>query len=83
MKQNHKRNKNDVGSILLDVAFGLAAGAAATFVMDKVIGYLYELEDEKTRRYEVNLRGNEYPPEALAEKISEAVVELDKKQKQK
>ncbi len=53
--------------------------------MDKVSGYLYELEDEKTRQYEETLRGNEYPPEALAEKISEAVagVELDKEQKQK
>ena len=85
MKQNHKKNKNDVGSILIDVAFGLFAGAAATFVMDKVSGYLYELEDKKTRQYEETLRGNEYPPEGLAEKISEAVagVELDKEQKQK
>lgn len=85
MKQNHKRNKNDVGSILIDVVFGLVAGAAATLVMDKVSGYLYELEDEKTRQYEETLRGNEYPPEVLAEKISEAVarVELDKEQKQK
>lgn len=85
MKQNRKKNRNDVGSILMDVAFGLVAGVAATFMMDKVSGYLYELEDEKTRKYEETLRGNEYPPEILAEKISETIAgaELNKKQKQK
>ncbi|MDQ3256885.1 MAG: DUF1440 domain-containing protein [Acidobacteriota bacterium] len=53
--------------------------------MDQVSGYLYELEDEGTRKYEENLRGNEYPPEVLAEKISETVAgaELDKETKQK
>ncbi len=85
MKQNRKKVKNDIGSILLDVAFGLVAGAAATFVMDKVSGYLYQFEDEKTRKYEETMRGNEYPPEILAEKISETIagVELNKDQKQK
>jgi uncharacterized membrane protein YagU involved in acid resistance len=85
MKQNRKEVKNDIGSILLDVAFGLVAGAAATFVMDKVSGYLYEFEDKKTRKYEETLRDNEYPPEVLAEKISETIagVELNKEQKQK
>lgn len=62
MNQYRKKDRNDVGSILMDVAFGLVAGAAATFVMDKVSGYLYELEDEKTRKYEETLRNNEYPP---------------------
>ncbi len=80
-----KRVKSDAGSIIKDALFGFVAGAVATFVMDKVSGYLYELEDKATRKYEERLRGNEYPPEVLAEKISEAVagVELDKKTKQK
>lgn len=82
---NREKGRNDIGSILKDAAFGLIAGAAATFVMDKVSGYLYELEDEETRKYEENLRGNEYPPEVLAEKVSAAVTgeELDKETRQK
>jgi hypothetical protein len=68
-------------SILTDIVFGLIAGAAATFVMDKVGGYLYSLEDGRTRRREETLRGNEYPPEVLAEKV--AGVELDRETRQK
>ncbi len=85
MKQDRQRNRNDAGSILMNAVLGLVAGAAATFVMDKVSGYLYELEDEKTRKFEENLRGNEYPPEVMAEKIAEAVagVELNKGRKEK
>ncbi|MCA1593360.1 MAG: DUF1440 domain-containing protein [Acidobacteria bacterium] len=85
MEQARRKNRNGLGSIFTDALFGLVAGAVATFIMDKVSGYLYELEDEQTRRYEENLRGNEYPPEVLAEKISETVagVELSKEQKQK
>ena len=82
---NREKGGNDIGGILKDAAFGLIAGAAATFVMDKMSGYLYELEDEETRKYEENLRGNEYPPEALAEEVSVAVTgeELDKESRQK
>ncbi len=79
----NKRVKSKAGSLIKDALFGLRAGAAATFVMDQVSGDLYELEDESTRKYEENLRGNEYPPEMLAEKISEAVagVEFNKETK--
>ncbi|MGH9583486.1 MAG: DUF1440 domain-containing protein [Bryobacteraceae bacterium] len=71
--------------LLTDIAYGLAAGAAATFVMDKVSTFAYQLEDESTRRHEENLRRQEYPPEVLAGKIAKALcgVELDKETKQK
>ena len=86
MSQRSKRSeRSGAKSLLADVAFGLVAGAAATFVMDKVSGYLYSLEDERTRKQEENLRNNEYPPEVLAEKVAETVagVKLDKETKQK
>lgn len=77
--------KNNTSSIVTDALFGIIAGAVATFVMEKVSSFGYNLEDEQTRKYEENLRGNEYPPEVLAEKVAETVagVELDKETRQK
>lgn len=75
-------NKNCVST---NTALGLAAGTAATFVMEKVSTYGYQLENETARHYEENLRNVEYPPEVLARKIAKSVrgVELDKETKQK
>ena len=77
--------KNLRPSILTDVAFGLLAGAFATFVMDQVSGCAYQLEDEKTRKQEEEIRHQEYPPELLASKLVRAVngADLDKEEKQK
>lgn len=77
-------NKEQSG-LLADVAYGLAAGAVATFVMEKVSEYGYQLQDEKTRKSEEKLRNEQYPPEVLAGKIAKAVsgVELSKEAKQK
>ena len=76
--------KKNQHSLWADIAFGLVAGAIATFVMDKVGSYGYQLEDEQARHYEEALR-HEDPPEVLAGKIAEAIgsVELDKEAKQK
>jgi uncharacterized membrane protein YagU involved in acid resistance len=67
------------------MALGLAAGTAATFVLEKVSTYGYQLENRTTRQYEENLRNGEYPPEVLAEKIARVVsgVEPDKETKQR
>lgn len=57
--------------LIRDIAMGLVAGAAATFVMDKVSTWGYSLEDPKVRDYEEKLRNGEYPPEVLAKKATE------------
>jgi uncharacterized membrane protein YagU involved in acid resistance len=77
--------QGDRRCVFLDIACGLAAGAAATFVMGKVSTFAYSLEDETTRQYEENLRHQEYPPEVLAGKLAKAVegVELDRETRQK
>lgn len=82
----HKGNgRESGGGILKDAFLGMLAGAVATLAMGKASGYLYELEDEQTRKYEVDLRGGEYPPEVLAEKVSERVAgaELSAEQRQR
>jgi hypothetical protein len=59
--------------LMVDVVLGLVAGAAATYVMDKVSTYGYRLEDLGVRKFEENLRGGEYPPEVLAAGIAKEV----------
>ena len=54
-----------------DIAMGLVAGAAATFVMDKVSTWDYSLEDPKVRESEEKMRGGEYPPEVLYKRVAE------------
>lgn len=60
-------------SAIADAVYGLIAGAAATFVMEKVSTWGYKLENPKKREYEENLRGGEYPPQVLAQKVVETV----------
>src|SRR5712691_10779800 len=55
-------------SILADVLLGAAAGAAATFVMDKVTTIIYEREDDETRNAENAARGTLPPYEVAAKK---------------
>ena len=57
--------------LIRDIAMGLAAGAVATFVMDKVSTWDYSLEDPKVRESEEKMRSGEYPPEVLAKRVAE------------
>jgi hypothetical protein len=63
------RNRDGVGRDLLK---GAVAGAVATFVMDKVTGYMYEHEDRDARRKEDEVRGGRSSYEVAAEKAASA-----------
>lgn len=77
--------RNNRHCLFTDIAWGLAAGAAATYVMDQVSSLGYKLEDEGTRKYEEDLRHNEYPPDVLVRKLATACcgAEPDQETKQK
>jgi hypothetical protein len=60
--------KDNGKSIAADLARGALAGAAATWVMDRVTTYMYEHEDREVRRREDEARGNRTAYVAAAEK---------------
>lgn len=63
------RSRNDLGRDLLK---GAIAGAVATFVMSKVTGYMYELEDPDAREQEDEARGGSTSYEAAAQRAASA-----------
>lgn len=58
------------GDGLGDVVRGALAGAAATWVMGQVIGYLYQQERESARRQEDEARGGKTAYGVAAEKAA-------------
>ncbi|MCA1853964.1 MAG: hypothetical protein LC647_16715, partial [Beggiatoa sp.] len=60
-------------SIARDVAQGLIAGAAATWVMGLVTSYMHQHESENARRRYEEVTGGRYVPERSAEKIESAL----------
>lgn len=65
------RQHND--SIFADMAKGALAGAAATWVMGQVTGYLYDHEAKEARRQEDEAREGKTAYGVAAEKAAEAV----------
>jgi hypothetical protein len=61
----------DERNVLSDLALGLAAGAAATYVMGKVNTLMYERESDEARKTEDAARGDRTAYESAAEKIAE------------
>ncbi|HVR37640.1 MAG TPA: DUF1440 domain-containing protein [Thermoanaerobaculia bacterium] len=59
--------------LLIDVALGALAGAAATWLMDKVTTSMYERESEDVRRRENKARGNKTAYQVAAEKGGEMI----------
>jgi hypothetical protein len=54
--------------LIADLILGAAAGAAATWAMDKATTFLYELQPEETREREDKARGGKTAYEIAAEK---------------
>jgi Protein of unknown function (DUF1440) len=75
------RTRDGVGRDLLK---GAVAGAVATFVMDRVTGYMYEHEDRDARRKEDEVRRGRTSYEVVAEKAASAAgSSLDRRQRQR
>ena len=55
--------------LIADVIVGAAAGAAATWAMDKVTSVLYQRQSEKTKTQENAARGGKSAFEVAAEKV--------------
>ena len=80
MKNNNQKSTNDVENILMDVAFGLVAGAVGTFVMGKVTNYMYKHEDPEAQQEYQEVTGGKYVPERTAETIERTLgLEVTKK----
>lgn len=58
--------------LIADLLLGAAAGAAATWAMDKTTTFLYELESEETKERENEARGGRTAYEIAAEKGAKA-----------
>ncbi len=54
--------------LIADVVLGAAAGAVATWAMDKATNFLYELQPEETKEREKKARGGKTAYEKAAEK---------------
>jgi uncharacterized membrane protein YagU involved in acid resistance len=59
--------------LIVDIILGAAAGAAATWVMDKVTTVMYEREPEAVRRKEDAARGDKTAYVIAAEKTTNAI----------
>lgn len=75
----HQRQQN----LLVDLALGAAAGAAATWVMDRVTTFLYERESEAARKRENEARGGQTAYVAAADRLAGAVGQSLSDQEQK
>lgn len=62
----------DNGNVLSDLALGIAAGAAATWIMGKATTLMYERESDEARKTEDAARGDKTAYESAAEKIAAA-----------
>ncbi len=70
--------------LLADIFLGAAAGAAATWAMDRVTTVIYERQSPKTKELETNARGDKYAVEVAAEKAAKlAGRRLSKEQRKK
>lgn len=58
--------------LVADLLLGAAAGAAATWVMDKATTFLYDLQPEETKERENKARGSKTAYEIAAEKGAKA-----------
>jgi hypothetical protein len=68
--------------LIADLLLGAAAGAAATWAMDKATTFLYELQPEETKERENKTRGGKTAYEIAAEKGAKAAGrKLDKDQR--
>ena len=56
-------------SLVTDILLGAAAGAAATFLMDKATTVMYERESDDVRKQEDDARGDKTAYEIAGEKI--------------
>ena len=57
-------------SLFADLALGSAAGAAATWAMDRATTFLYERQPKATRKREKAVRGRKTAYEQAAEKVA-------------
>lgn len=75
--------KRSERSVMLDLLLGAAAGAAATWVMDRVTTVIYEHEDEDTLQREKEAQGDQPVYVVAAEKAADSLgLELNEQQKQ-
>jgi hypothetical protein len=75
---------NDDRPLIVDLLIGAAAGAAATWVMDRVTTALYERQSEKVTQKEEDARGGETAYVAAAGKAASLIGrELSDQEKQK
>lgn len=66
-RTNHRTNHHGLGT---DLVLGGLAGAAATWVMGRTTGYLYEHEDRTARKREDAAHGGETADEAAARRVA-------------
>jgi hypothetical protein len=76
--------KSNTRPLIADLLLGAAAGAAATWAMDKVTTVLYDRQPKKAQEAEEDTRGGKTAYVIAAEKLTTAMgVELDEKNEEK
>jgi hypothetical protein len=69
--REYRRMRSNGRTLAGDLARGALAGAAATWVMNRVTTYMYEHEDREVRRREDEARGNKDAYVTAAEKAAD------------